>query len=46
MVEEQLGALVKVRQILAGGDVLAPGAVQRLLDHLPAGQRLIRRASG
>jgi amino acid adenylation domain-containing protein len=41
MVEEQLGALVKVRQILAGGDVLAPGAVQRLLDHLPAGQRLI-----
>ena len=30
-----------MRQILAGGDVLAPGAVQRLLDRLPAGHQLI-----
>jgi amino acid adenylation domain-containing protein len=41
MVEEQLEALASVRQILAGGDVLAPGAVQRLLDRLPAGHQLI-----
>ena len=41
MVEAELQALVGVRQILAGGDVLAPSAVQRLLDELPAGHRLI-----
>ena len=41
MVEEQPEALAGVRQILAGGDVLAPGAVQRLLDRLPAGHQLI-----
>jgi amino acid adenylation domain-containing protein len=41
MVEEQPEALAGVRQILAGGDVLAPGAVQQLLDRLPAGHQLI-----
>ena len=41
MVEEQPEALAGVRQILAGGDVLAPGAVQRLLDQLPPGHRLV-----
>ena len=41
MVEAELQALAGVRQILAGGDVLAPSAVQRLLDELPAGHRLI-----
>ena len=41
MMEEQPEALAGVRQILAGGDVLAPGAVQRLLDRLPAGHRLV-----
>ena len=41
MVEEQPEALASVRQILAGGDVLAPGAVQRLLDQLPVGHQLI-----
>jgi len=41
MVEEQPEALAGVRQILAGGDVLALGAVQRLLDQLPPGHRLV-----
>ncbi|MDM7952422.1 MAG: amino acid adenylation domain-containing protein [Cyanobium sp. CZS 25K] len=41
MIEEQPEALAGVRQILAGGDVLAPCAVQRLLDRLPAGHQLI-----
>ena len=41
MVEEQPEALAGVRQILAGGDVLAPGAVQRLLDQLLPGHRLV-----
>ena len=41
MVEDQPEALASVRQILAGGDVLAPGAVQRLLDRLPAGHQFI-----
>ena len=41
MVEAELQALAGVRQILAGGDVLAPSAVQRLLDELPAVHRLI-----
>jgi non-ribosomal peptide synthetase component F len=41
MVEEQPEALAGLRQILAGGDVLALGAVQQLLDRLPAGRQLI-----
>ena len=41
MVEEQPEALAGIRQILAGGDVLAPGAVQRLLDAYPPGHELI-----
>jgi len=35
MVDAQLGALWRVRQLLAGGDVLAPGHCQRALDELP-----------
>jgi len=41
MVEDQPEALASVRQILAGGDVLAPAAVQRLVDRLPAGHQFI-----
>jgi len=41
MADGEPQALAGVRQILAGGDVLAAGAVQRLLDRLPAGHRLI-----
>jgi non-ribosomal peptide synthetase component F len=41
MVEEQPEALASLRQILAGGDGLARGAVQRPLDRLPAGHQLI-----
>ena len=35
MVEQQLAALAGVRQLLAGGDVLAPEQVSRALDALP-----------
>lgn len=41
MVESELEALAGVRQVLAGGDVLAPEHVQRLLDAFPAGHMLI-----
>jgi amino acid adenylation domain-containing protein len=41
MVDAEPQALAGVRQILAGGDVLAAGAVQQLLDQLPAGHHLI-----
>jgi amino acid adenylation domain-containing protein len=40
MVEEQLGRLRNVRQLLAGGDVLSPTHVARVLQQLP-GTRLI-----
>ncbi|HEV7515173.1 MAG TPA: amino acid adenylation domain-containing protein, partial [Thermoanaerobaculia bacterium] len=35
MVDERPGALAGVRQLLAGGDVLSPGHVRRLLAELP-----------
>ncbi|WP_256081503.1 amino acid adenylation domain-containing protein [Massilia sp. YIM B04103] len=35
MVEAQLGSLWRVRQLLAGGDVLSPQLCQRVLDELP-----------
>ncbi|GER90174.1 hypothetical protein KDW_43360 [Dictyobacter vulcani] len=35
MVEQQLDALGGVRQLLAGGDALDPGHVQRVLSHCP-----------
>ncbi|MFT3803347.1 MAG: amino acid adenylation domain-containing protein [Burkholderiaceae bacterium] len=35
VVDAQLGALWRVRQLLAGGDTLAPGHCQRVLDELP-----------
>jgi aspartate racemase len=41
MVEHHLEALTGVRQLLAGGDVLSVPHVQRMLDALPAGHRLI-----
>ena len=41
MVEEQLHALAGVPQVLAGGDVLSPDHVQRLLDAFPPGHQLI-----
>lgn len=41
MVEAELDALAGVSQLLAGGDVLNPIAVQRLLDAFPPGHELI-----
>ncbi len=41
MVEEHPDALAGVAQVLAGGDVLPPGPVQRLLELFPAGHELI-----
>jgi aspartate racemase len=41
MVESELEALAGVRQVLAGGDVLSPEHVQRLLDAFPPGHGLI-----
>jgi len=41
MVETELEALAGVRQVLAGGDVLSPEHVQRLLDAFPPGHGLI-----
>jgi amino acid adenylation domain-containing protein len=41
MVERELEALAGVRQVLAGGDVLSPEHVQRLLDAFPPGHALI-----
>ncbi|NHZ80360.1 amino acid adenylation domain-containing protein [Massilia sp. CCM 8695] len=35
MVEAQLGSLWRVRQLLAGGDVLSPALCRRVLDELP-----------
>ena len=35
MVEAHVGSMWRVRQLLAGGDVLAPGLCQRVLDELP-----------
>ncbi|MGB5136197.1 MAG: amino acid adenylation domain-containing protein, partial [Prochlorococcaceae cyanobacterium] len=41
LVEEELQTLAGTRQVLAGGDVLSPSHVQRLLDAFPAGHELI-----
>lgn len=41
MVDEQLDALAGVRQVLAGGDILSPSHVQRLLEAFRPGYRLI-----
>jgi amino acid adenylation domain-containing protein len=41
MVDERLGDLRGVRQLLAGGDVLLPGPVRRYLDGLAEGHWLI-----
>jgi amino acid adenylation domain-containing protein len=41
MVEDQADALAGVSQVLAGGDVLSPALVQRLLDRMPPGHMLI-----
>lgn len=41
MVESELEALAGVRQVLAGGDVLSPAHVQRLLEAFPPGHGLI-----
>jgi amino acid adenylation domain-containing protein len=41
MVEEELEALAGVGQVLAGGDVLSPEHVQRLLDAFPPSHELI-----
>jgi amino acid adenylation domain-containing protein len=41
MVEEELQALAGVGQVLAGGDVLWPDHVQRLLDAFPPAHELI-----
>ncbi len=35
MVEHQIDGLKPLRQLLAGGDVLSPGHVKRVLQHLP-----------
>jgi aspartate racemase len=35
MVEAHLSSMWRVRQLLAGGDVLSPGLCQRVLDELP-----------
>jgi amino acid adenylation domain-containing protein len=40
MVDEELEALAGVRQLLAGGDVLPPGPVRRLLAAMPPGSEL------
>lgn len=41
MVESELAALAGVRQVLAGGDVLSPTHVNRLLAAFPPGHELI-----
>jgi hypothetical protein len=41
MVETELQALAGVQQVLAGGDVLSPEHVQRLLSAFPPGHQLI-----
>ena len=41
MVDEELAALAGVRRLLAGGDVLSPSRVQKLLDAFPSGHTLI-----
>jgi amino acid adenylation domain-containing protein len=41
MVDQELDALAGVRQVLAGGDVLHPAAVRRLLAAFPEGHELI-----
>ena len=41
MVDEELGSLRRVRQVLAGGEALSVNHVKRYLDGLPAGQRLV-----
>ncbi|MEB3200675.1 MAG: amino acid adenylation domain-containing protein, partial [Synechococcaceae cyanobacterium] len=41
MVDHELPALAGVQQVLAGGDVLSPQAVERLLAAFPAGHGLI-----
>jgi hypothetical protein len=41
MVDDALADLARVTQVLAGGDVLAPDAVERLLQAFPADHQLI-----
>ncbi len=41
MVDVELERLSRVRQILAGGDVLSAAQVRKLLSRLPAGARLV-----
>jgi amino acid adenylation domain-containing protein len=41
MVEHELQSLLGVRQVLAGGEVLSPAAVERMLQAMPAGHVLI-----
>jgi aspartate racemase len=41
MADEQLGSLSGVRQLLAGGDVLSPAHVRKVLASMGAGRRVI-----
>ncbi len=46
MVEAQLGALLGVRQLLAGGDVLSPAHVARVLDAADGAERVLVNGYG
>ncbi len=41
MVEQEIESLASVRQIVAGGEALSPAHVQKMLERLPEGARLV-----
>ncbi len=41
MVDQHMGSLLRVRQLLAGGEALSPAHVKRILSEMPAEHRLV-----